>query len=197
MWDKVRDIIGSAAPMIGTLLGGPLGFSVGGLVASELGVANEPKAIEKAILNDTTSLLRLAEIESQYETKLKELLLAHAQLHSDERKVQLAAQHATIQAEIASNDTFVRRWRPTWGYVMCFSWVVTVIAVSVVMMLHPLQAATVIAAVAALQPMYTIGLLVLGVNIHKRSQDKQVAAGLPIKGVFDAVVDKFSEKRHG
>ena len=40
MWDKVKSLIGSSAPLIGTLIGGPVGTAVGGLVSSALGVDN-------------------------------------------------------------------------------------------------------------------------------------------------------------
>jgi len=42
--------------------------------------------------------------------------------------------------------------------------------------------------VTALTPMWGIALAVLGVNVHKRSQDKQVAAGQAPSGILNAIM---------
>ena len=49
MWDTIKSLLGNAAPLIGTLIGGPVGTAVGGLVSSALGVDNTPEAIEREL----------------------------------------------------------------------------------------------------------------------------------------------------
>ena len=74
MWDKVLELIGDAAPVVGTMLGGPAGAAVGGLVAKALGVDNTPEAIEEALKNNPDALVRLKELEVS-----KELAILEAQ----------------------------------------------------------------------------------------------------------------------
>jgi len=50
-WDSIKDIVGKAAPLVGTLIGGPAGATVGALVSKALGVAEDPKEVAKALMN--------------------------------------------------------------------------------------------------------------------------------------------------
>ncbi len=186
MWDRVKSIVGDAAPLIGTLLGGPAGAGVGALVAKALGVANQPDAIEKALTDRPDTLLALKQLEMEHDAELQRLAIEAERIASQERSLALARQHATMQAEIASHDPYVRRWRPTWGYTLCVSWIMTFLGIFIVMLVEPSEAARVIAAVVELMPLFSIALVVLGVNIHKRSQDKQVLAGKSPVNLFSA-----------
>ncbi|MGF1717814.1 holin family protein [Photobacterium chitinilyticum] len=177
MWDTVKSLIGTAAPLVGTLIGGPAGGAVGGLVASALGVENTPEAIEAELRSNPEALLTLKKLESDERVRLRELAFKHAELESEERRLATVQQAATMQAEYASNDPFVRRWRPMWGYTLCFSWALMFLGLFMVMLLEPTETANVINAIVALTPLISVALAVLGVNIHKRSVDKQVAAG--------------------
>ena len=58
-WDGVKNLISSAAPMLGTALGGPAGAAVGGLIAKALGVEESPEAIEAELRRDPAALLKL------------------------------------------------------------------------------------------------------------------------------------------
>ncbi|MGF1764913.1 3TM-type holin [Aliivibrio kagoshimensis] len=187
MWESIKSLIGSAAPLIGTLIGGPVGAGVGGLVANALGVENTPQAIEQELMNNPDALLALKSLEMEHQVELKQLALEHAKLESEERKLALTQQHATMQAELASNDPYVRRWRPTWGYSMCAAWVMLFLGVAFVMVFHPKEAANVMNSVVAMTPLFGIGLAVLGINIHKRSQDKQVSLGVKPLGAINAL----------
>lgn len=75
MWEKVKTLIGSAAPLVGTLLGGPAGGVAGGLVASALGVENSPKAIEAALVDDPQAFVKLKAMEQAYTVELQKLAL--------------------------------------------------------------------------------------------------------------------------
>ncbi|MCS0077883.1 holin family protein [Vibrio parahaemolyticus] len=187
MWDKVKSLIGNAAPLVGTLLGGPAGGAVGGLVANALGVENSPEAIETALLSGQEAMAKIKELELTHKQRLEEIALEYARLESEERRLEIATQTAVTQAEYASNDPFVRRWRPTWGYTLCFSWALMFLGLFAVMVIEPKETANVINAIVALTPLISVALAVLGINIHKRSLDKQVAAGNAPIGMFAGV----------
>lgn len=74
-WDKVKDALGGAAPLIGTLLGGAPGGMVGSLISSALGVENTPDAIEKELRTNPEAVLKLKELELTHKTKFEELAL--------------------------------------------------------------------------------------------------------------------------
>lgn len=187
MWDNVKKIIGTAAPMIGTLIGGPAGTAVGGMVASALGVENTPDAIEQELKANPEALLKLKQLESDERVRLRELSVEQSKIESEERRNQLTQQHATMQAELASNDPYVRRWRPTFGYAMCVAWCLLFAGIAYALVASPEHAAEMINAVVALTPLFSVALAVLGISIHKRSQDKQVAKGIEPVGALGAV----------
>lgn len=62
-WSDITNAVGKAAPLIGAVLGGPAGGSVGALVASALGVENTPEAVQ-AVLGNPDNLVKLKELES-------------------------------------------------------------------------------------------------------------------------------------
>lgn len=62
-WSDITNAVGKAAPLIGAVLGGPAGGSVGALVASALGVENTPEAVQAA-LGNPDNLVKLKELES-------------------------------------------------------------------------------------------------------------------------------------
>ena len=77
MWDNIKELIGTSAPVIGTLLGGPAGGAVGGLISKVLGVDNTPEAIELALTNNPDALVKIKELETS-----KELAILQAELEN-------------------------------------------------------------------------------------------------------------------
>ena len=73
-FSKIKGLIGGLAPTVASALGGPLAGAAAQSVAEALGVAPEPKAIERALTKATPE--QLAEIkraELEFEAKMKEL----------------------------------------------------------------------------------------------------------------------------
>lgn len=93
---------------------------------------------------------------------------------------QLAEINATMRAEAASTDCYVRRWRPTFGYAVAATWSTTMAAVSWAIVAQPGQAPAIIAALVNTAPIWGIALGVLGVSVVKRSHDKAMASGSPL-----------------
>lgn len=91
----------------------------------------------------------------------------------------------TMRAEVNSNDGYVRRWRPTFGYVMAGTWCLqilgTVAGMVWAVVAEPLNSGMILKGIAdanaATVPMWAVALSVIGVSVAKRSQDKKVAAG--------------------
>ena len=81
-WSSIKEAVAKVAPIAGTLLGGPAGAAVGGLISSALGVEAKPEAV-MAALGNPDNLLKLKELES------------------NERKHLLEMQLQTLQAELA------------------------------------------------------------------------------------------------
>ena len=58
-WSDIGNIVGKAAPIVGTLLGGPAGAAVGALVASALNVSNDPDSVNSALAASPDALVRI------------------------------------------------------------------------------------------------------------------------------------------
>lgn len=61
-WDGIKNAVGKIAPIAGTLLGGPAGAAVGGMISSALGVENNPSAVAAA-LGNPDAVIKLKELE--------------------------------------------------------------------------------------------------------------------------------------
>jgi hypothetical protein len=97
-WSDLESAIGKAAPILGTLLGGPAGAAVGSLISSSLGIANTPDALNNAIAADPTLAEKLQEIQINSKVQLQQLQVTAAQN-------QLVAATAQYQAEAADRDS--------------------------------------------------------------------------------------------
>lgn len=93
-WESIKSTVASIAPVAGSLLGGPAGGAVGGLIASALGVENDPDAVAKAIKTDPAAALKLKEVEMQLE------------------QTRLEVRGQAIQAEAKGESWLQRNWRP-------------------------------------------------------------------------------------
>lgn len=97
-WKDIAGVVGKAAPILGTLVGGQAGAAIGGIIASVLGTTNSADAIQNAIASDPSAALKLAQFESDNNVKLQGMLLAHADN-------EIAARTAAIQADVADRSS--------------------------------------------------------------------------------------------
>ena len=93
-WDKIKDVVGSVAPVAGSLLGGPAGGAVGSMLASALGVDNTPDAVADAIKTDPQAAIKIRQIEAQLE------------------QTRLEVRGQAVQAEAKGESWLQRNWRP-------------------------------------------------------------------------------------
>ncbi len=186
-WKDVAGVVGEAAPVIGGILAGPAGAAGGRLIASALGVTDDPDKVLAALQADPAALAKVRQLEIEHKTRLQELAVAAEQNRLAADTARLAEINATIRAEASSIDPWVRRWRPFFGYVMATAFGIQMLAVSGLILIEPQFASEVIAALAGLSMLWSVGLAVVGVNIAKRSQDKQIAKGMPATTIMDVV----------
>ncbi|MEI6558578.1 MAG: 3TM-type holin [Rhodospirillaceae bacterium] len=148
--------VGSALGMIDNPLAASAAAALravdGGITSSEI----PPEAVAEA----NRHVERLAELESAgIQAALKEV-------------------NQSARAEIASEDAYVRRMRPTFGYVMALTWGAQMTALAYIIVTDPAAAGAVVAAMASLGTIWSVGLGVLGIYVYKRSDEKrQGAAG--------------------
>jgi len=93
-WDKIRNVVGSVAPMAGSMLAGPAGGAVGSMLASALGVDSTPDAVAAAIKSDPQAAIKIRQIEAQLE------------------QTRLEVRGQAIQAEATGESWLQRNWRP-------------------------------------------------------------------------------------
>ena len=97
-WSDIGRIIGSAAPTVGTLLGGPAGAAVGALISSALGVTNDPDAVSAALAANPDALVRIQELQTNAKVQLQQLAVT-----AEANRLQ--AEGAQYAAEASDRDS--------------------------------------------------------------------------------------------
>jgi hypothetical protein len=115
---------------------------------------------------------------------------AHALGMYQEETKRLESVNQTMRAEYTSGDPYVRRARPTFIYSMALSWTAQMLAISVLVIWKPEQAGPVIGALVGLGTMWSVALTIIGVAVHSRTKDKQVAAGQAPAGILSGLFGK-------
>jgi len=122
--------------------------------------------VEKAITADEVSPAQLAEANRHMERM--------TELDNAEATAALAQINESLRTESRSDDWYVRRWRPTFGYAVAVTWTATMGATAWAIIAEPAQAPTIIAALVNTSPIWGIALGVLGIAVVKRSHDKRI-----------------------
>jgi len=197
-WDDVKNFVGKAAPMIGTLIGGPAGTAVGGLVSSALGTDNDPDQVMQELQANPDALLKVKRLEIEQKSELRKLSIQAEQNRLQAETVRLQETNKTMRAEIQSEDPYVRRARPTFLYVLAFSVAAEVLLALLALIIAPDQLPALKEIYIALATPQGVGLAACGIYIKKRSDDKGVAAGVPPKaGLLQTLTQKFTGGQSG
>jgi hypothetical protein len=101
-WKDIAGTLGKAAPLLGTLIGGPAGAAIGGMVASALGTPATPDDVSAALATNPDAAVKLKQIEADRQVQLQQLVEQHA-------GALLAAQTAAIQADVSDRDSARKR----------------------------------------------------------------------------------------
>jgi hypothetical protein len=98
------------------------------------------------------------------------------QMDADERAKIISEVNQSLRAEAQSNDAYVRRMRPTFGYLIALTWAAQMLALAYVIVFETPQASLVLQAMESLGTIWAVGLSVLGIYVYKRSEDKKINA---------------------
>lgn len=97
-WSDIGSLVGKAAPIVGTLLGGPAGAAVGAMVASALGTTNDADAVSAALTGNPDALVRVQELQANARVQLEQLAVT-----AENNRLQ--AEAAQYAAEAADRDS--------------------------------------------------------------------------------------------
>ncbi|NNF99492.1 MAG: hypothetical protein HKM93_08950 [Desulfobacteraceae bacterium] len=158
-------------------------------IAKQITGQRDPQAAVDALTADPA-------LAMQFKEKLLDFKLAMRQVDND----QLEIVNQTIRAELTSKDKINSRWRATFGYCVSLAWLVTFLAVgfaiSWAVVKQPENAGTIYNGIGQLLSstavLWTVALSILGVAVHKRSRDKETAAGVVQHSVIGSVVSKLT-----
>lgn len=131
-WKDLEGFVAKAAPILGTLIGGPAGGAVGGLIASALGVEGTPDAVSKALNTDPEAAVKLAQIQADNKVALQNLQITAENNRLAADTARIASVNATMQIEAANSDKmnwFQKGWRAFNGYIVGISSAVAVAGV--------------------------------------------------------------------
>ena len=130
------------------------------------GAADALDKVDNALKNGAITTEQMREANNH----LEEL----AKIQSEEFKVSLSEINQTIRAEVASSDKYVRRMRPTFGYLMALTWAAQMFGIAYIIIFDTERAGIVMAAMGSLSAIWGVGLSVLGIYVYRRSDDKKL-----------------------
>lgn len=97
-WADVGRLIGAAAPILSTLLGGPAGAAVGALVSTVLNTPNDPDAVSTTLATHPDAMVKVQELQTNAKVQLQQLAVT-----AESNRLQ--AEAAQYAAEAADRDS--------------------------------------------------------------------------------------------
>jgi hypothetical protein len=131
-WSDIASDIGKAAPLVGTLLGGPAGGAIGSLVSSALGVPNTPSDVSQALATNPDEAVKIKQIESDNSVKLQALAVDQAKITMTSSVEAASDVNKTMQSESSSDHWPTYSWRPFIGFCVGINTVASSVIVLVV-----------------------------------------------------------------
>ena len=131
------------------------------------GAAEALSDLQGAVANGAVTPEQLAHIEKM------------AAVEAEAQAKILESVNASLRVEVASGDPYVRRMRPTFGYMMAATWGAQMMAVAYVIVADPGAAGSVLNAMEGLSTIWAVALSVLGVYVYQRSAEKKIEKSNP------------------
>ncbi len=113
---------------------------------------------------------------TQFNKDLADMRLTDSEI--DQKTIEQINQ--SLRTEMISDDKYVRRMRPTFGYIMAFSWAAQMFAIAYVIIFDTARSGLVMSALSSLSAIWAVGLSVLGVYVYRRSDEKKQASLNPV-----------------
>lgn len=180
MWDDIKDLVGKGAPLIGAALGGPAGGAVGGLIASALGVDNDPGQILQKLKTDPDALAKIKQLEYRHKERLESMAI-------EAQTAQMTEVNKTMRAELLADGWFKSGWRPLLGYIVGINIGLILFSLAYSIFADPKSAADVVASATVI---LTMALGVLGYNVKQRTNDKHAILGQKTPGLLQALAER-------
>lgn len=127
-------------------------------------------------LEEVDAAIRAGQISNEQVAEANRHAEKMAELQVQENAAGLTAINETIRAEVASQDMYVRRMRPTFGYLMAVTWAAQMLALAYIIVFETEKSVYVLNAMGSLSAIWAVGLSVLGIYVYKRSEEKKTAA---------------------
>lgn len=144
-------------------------------VSSALGRIEHPAAqTATRALEKVEGALSEGLISSEQMVEANRHAEAIAEINMKEFETSLTEINQSLRSEISSEDIYVRRMRPTFGYLMAFTWAAQMFGLAYVIVFHTEKAPLILEGMAALSTIWAVGLSVLGIYVYKRSEDKKI-----------------------
>jgi hypothetical protein len=149
-----------------------------GVLSEALGKVNNPvtRGASEA-LGKVDEALRSGGISQEQLEEVNRHIEVMAKTQAEEYKAGIEQVNKSLRAEIVSEDKYVRRMRPTFGYLMAVTWAAQMLGIAYVIVFETAQAGVVLAAMSSLSAIWAVGLSVLGIYVYKRSEDKRIGGG--------------------
>ncbi|MBU6234524.1 MAG: ribokinase [Alphaproteobacteria bacterium] len=143
------------------------------IVGGALGRINHPVAQSAAkALADTQNAIVAGMISPEAAQEANRHLEKMTELQQQAVSDALSEVNQSLRAEVASDDPYVRRMRPTFGYLMAITWTVQMLSLAYVIVFDTQHASVVLDAISSLSAIWTVALSVLGIYVYKRSEEK-------------------------
>lgn len=157
------------------------------IVGSALKQINHPAAQGAAAsLGKLGEILTAGKITPEQITEANRHVERMAELKISETQAAYEQVNESLRAEVSSEDAYVRRMRPTFGYLIAFTWAAQMFAIAYIIVFKTSESSVILQAMESLDMIWGIGLSVLGVYVYKRSEEKKISPSEPARSDLPA-----------
>ena len=152
------------------------------IVSEALGTIKHPAAqVASKSLGQVSDALSMGQITPEQMAEANRHAEKMAEVAAQENVAAYQQVNESLRAEVASSDAYVRRMRPTFGYLMALTWAAQMLALAYVIVFETAQADIVLQSMESLGTIWMVGLSVLGIYVYKRSEEKKITSSPPVK----------------
>lgn len=141
--------------------------------ASLSGLNNETAQKAGIALSELNTVISKQEISSKEMQEANRHIEKLQQFEKELDSQTLSEIHETIRKELSSEDRFVRFWRPAFGYSVALAWLLTMSTICFVIIADYPNAEGIVMSLVETTSLWSVALGVLGIQVVKRSQEKQ------------------------